>query len=52
MNEREFNLHRARVYLAEARRRRDQQFGWTLLQWAANARRAAAACAFQSRLFR
>lgn len=32
----------ARVYLAEARRRRGQPFSWTLLSWAANARRRAA----------
>lgn len=31
----------ARVYLAEARRRRGQPFSWTLLSWAANARRRA-----------
>jgi len=32
----------ARVYLAEARRRRGERFFWTLLAWAANARRRAA----------
>lgn len=33
----------ARAHLAEARRRRGQSFAWTLLEWAANARRRAAA---------
>ena len=32
----------ARIYLAEARRRRGQRFALVLLQWAANARRRAA----------
>jgi hypothetical protein len=36
-------IHTARVHLAEARRRRGQLFAWTLLAWAANARRRAAA---------
>ena len=36
------DLHIARVYLAEARRRRGQRFAHTLLQWAANARKRAA----------
>ena len=31
----------ARVYIAEARRRRGQKFAVTLLLWAANARRRA-----------
>jgi hypothetical protein len=31
----------ARVYLAEARRRRGQRFAHVLLQWAANARKRA-----------
>jgi len=31
----------ARVYLAEARRRRGQRFAFTLLLWAANARKRA-----------
>ncbi len=35
------HIHCARVYLAEARRRRKQSFGFVLLQWAANARRQA-----------
>jgi hypothetical protein len=35
-------LHCARVYLAEARRRRGQKFAITLLLWAANARKRAA----------
>lgn len=36
----EFSINRlcARVYVAEARRRRGQPFSFTLLQWAANAR--------------
>jgi len=34
-------LHIARVYIAEARRRRGQKFAVTLLLWAANARRRA-----------
>lgn len=37
--EREINRHCARVYLAEARRRRGQSFACVLLQWAKNARR-------------
>jgi hypothetical protein len=32
----------ARVYIAEAKRRRGQPFAFTLLQWAANARKRAA----------
>jgi hypothetical protein len=35
------HVHRARVYLAEARKRRRQTFGFVLLIWAANARRRA-----------
>jgi hypothetical protein len=35
------DLHCARVYLAEARRRRGQRFAHTLLLWAGNARRRA-----------
>jgi hypothetical protein len=35
------DLHIARVYIAEARRRRGQRFAHTLLLWAANARRRA-----------
>ena len=37
------DLHTARVLLAEARKRRGQAFAWTLLAWAANARRRAIA---------
>ena len=44
VSERESNLYSARVFLAEAQRRRGTAFSWTLLQWAANARRRAAAC--------
>lgn len=43
MNDRAIAMHTARVHLAEARRRRGQSFAWTLLAWAANARRRAAA---------
>lgn len=43
MNGREIAMHTARVHLAEARRRRGTSFFWTLLAWAANARRRAAA---------
>ena len=35
------DLHCARVYIAEARRRRGQKFAITLLLWAANARKRA-----------
>ena len=35
------DLHIARVYIAEARRRRGQKFAITLLLWAANARKRA-----------
>ena len=35
------HIHCARVYIAEARRRRGQKFAVTLLLWAANARRRA-----------
>lgn len=35
-------IHSARVYLTEARNRRNQAFFWVLLSWAANARRRAA----------
>lgn len=41
MSERALALHCARVYLAEARRRRGQPFAHVLLQWAGNARRMA-----------
>ena len=34
--------HSARVYLNEARSRRRSAFFWTLMTWAANARRRAA----------
>lgn len=40
---RETAIFAARAYLAEARRRRGQPFAWVLLDWAANARRRAAA---------
>lgn len=53
MSEREANLHCARVYLAEsARRTRTHRgFAFTLLEWAANARRRAAAEPAQRELF-
>lgn len=38
-SERDINRHCARVYLAEARRRRGTWFAPVLLQWAKNARR-------------
>lgn len=42
--DREVNIHTARVLLNEARaRRRSHSFHATLLEWAANARRRAAA---------
>lgn len=34
-------IHCARVYLSEARRRRNQSFGFTLIAWAGNCRRKA-----------
>lgn len=41
-DDRENEIHRARVYLGEARRRRhsraDRSFYWLLLSWAANCR--------------
>lgn len=37
-SERDVQRHIARVYLAEARRRKGQDFAATLLQWAKNAR--------------
>jgi hypothetical protein len=40
----EAHVHIARVYLAEARRRRRQTFGFVLLLWASNARRRAMEC--------
>lgn len=40
---RETAIFAARAYLVEARRRRGQPFAWVLLDWAANARRRAAA---------
>jgi hypothetical protein len=46
MTERESNIHAAKVYLAEARRRRnhpDQGFDWTMLAWVRNARLRAVA---------
>ena len=51
MTERERCLHAARVYLTEARARRGQPFAWTLLAWAANARRRMKAEPMQGGLF-
>lgn len=45
------NIHAARVYLAEARRRRGQSFAFVLLEWAGNARRRAMAATVQRELF-
>lgn len=45
------HIHCARVYLAEARRRRRQSFGFVLLEWAANARRRAMAATWQREIF-
>ncbi len=45
------DLHCARVYLSEARRRRGQRFAHTLLLWAANARKRAASEPKQRDLF-
>lgn len=41
MTDRQSLIHCARVYLSEARRRRNQAFGFTQLQWAGNSRRRA-----------
>lgn len=38
-SEYEIQRHCAKVYLAEARRRRGQSFAATLIQWAKNAKR-------------
>ena len=43
MSERATNIHAAKVYLVEARRRRRQSFGFVLLEWAGNAGRSAMA---------
>lgn len=51
MDDRATHIHCARVYLAEARRRRGQSFGFVLLEWAANARRRAMAATVQRELF-
>lgn len=42
--------HTARVYLAEAKRRRYQPFGFVLLEWAGNCRRRAMKAAVQGEL--
>ncbi len=53
MNDRDFAIHRAKVYLMEARnRRRDTSFHAVLLRWAAaNARQEAMAARPQLDLF-
>lgn len=51
VSERDAWLHCARAHLAESRRRGRTAFGWTLLRWAANARRRAAAATTQLELF-
>ena len=43
MTERQSHIHVARVYLTESHRRGRDPFAFTLLQWAANARRRAMA---------
>ena len=51
LSERQMAIHCARVYLAEAARRRGQVFALVLLRWAANKRRAAAIATGQRDLF-
>lgn len=51
MTDRAQHIHSARVYLAEARRRRGQSFWFVLIEWAGNARRRAMAAAGQRELF-
>lgn len=41
--DREFYIYCAKVYLREARARRDRPFSFVLLEWAANARQNAMA---------
>lgn len=48
--DRETAMYCARVYLAEARRRRSQAFHATLLRWAANCRRDASLAVMQREL--
>ena len=43
MSERDANIHAARAYLTESRKRGASSFGWLLLAWARNARLRAAA---------
>ena len=43
MSERDANIHAARAYLTESRKRGASSFGWLLLTWARNARLRAAA---------
>ncbi|MDE2472480.1 MAG: hypothetical protein KGL35_28075 [Bradyrhizobium sp.] len=51
MTDRAFQIHFARVMLAEASRRRHQRFYWTLIEWAQKARRDAMAMPRQPELF-
>ena len=51
MTDRALAIHCARVYLAEARRRRGQPFAHVLLEWAGNQRRRAAREPRQGGLF-
>ena len=51
MTDVQFNLHCARVYLAQARHFRAQRdFYWTLMGWAHNSIQQARECAYQGRL--
>ena len=43
MTDRQAAINCARAYLTEARRRRSGAFFWVLMEWAANARKRAAA---------
>jgi hypothetical protein len=51
MSERDSAIHCARVYLAEAKRRRGQVFALTLIRWAGNQRRKAMRAVVQQDLF-
>ena len=41
MGDRSLAIYKARVFIAESHRRGNTKFAWTLLEWAANARRKA-----------
>lgn len=51
MNEREANIHQARVYIAQARQTKHRGWAATLLKWAGARRRAAMAGPAQGSLF-